>query len=536
MRIRSYPLWAHFCTLLLFGVGLIALLMLPVWITGFPFDFPRLWGVREFLATGIIPSGDGRLNTLFLSLFHAWIPLEHISGWSLINAAVFALSLIPWWLSVVKLFNVRVAWVSTVIIAFLPLYWLEVYYVRGYTLAILFLFLSFAIFAWMSQRSRIGALVCSGIFFGAAVACKDAFITFLPWYVLAYLWLHRVRWKGGLKECVLFLVFTFIAYSAPVLPQLLASSAPLPERVMTLFPFLERAQVSGGHFYPDLYTEEFEKGIFEAKLQEDLPTMPFLERMRHLKYALRFGIGNNVLSSLGSGVWLLLNQLPFLVHQDTVGGFFLWLFIIPGGIVLYRQKQYLFWMMVGLMASMEVLIRFILHFQRMHLMNTAWVLALFAGIGLVEIVEQLGKGRKHQVLLILISMIIAGQLLQTNRKQLARLYAHSEVPWILAQAEVLKGIPEDSIVAHPLGNQPFYLADRKYIGFRSETVDRLIVERKLPEVFTHYGVTHVMGFENDLTQRTVRSVPKIKTIPLASKADAKIDVTPWMNYVLHLFR
>lgn len=537
MRNRSYPLWVHFCALFLGAGLLVMLLMLPVWITGFPFDFSRLWGVRQLIETGKMPSGDGRLHTLLLAFVYPWMSWSNLSGWVLVSAILFALSLMAWWWAVIRLFDKRIAWASTVIIALLPLYWLEVYYVRGYTLGMLLLFLSFVTFVWMVPYSRVLALIFSGVFFGWAIASKDAFITFLPWYVLAYLWLYRSCWKKACVGCVLFLVFTLLAYSAPALPQTLKSTEGLSERVTMLFPFLQRSQVPSGHFYPDRYTEDFEKEIFETQLEEDLPTMPFLERMRTQKYALRFGIGDTVLAQLSNSVWLLLNQLPYLVHQDTAGGLFLWLFIIPGGIVLYRQRRDLFWMMTGLIVSMELLIRFILHFQRMHLMNVAWVLALVAGIGIVDVVERLWKEKKgQQVFLVIVCFITMGQLLQTNRKQLARLYQHSDVPWILAQSKVLKNIPEESMTAHPLGNQPFFLADRAYIGFRPETLDRLLRDGKLRTVFTHYGVTHVMGFESDLTNRIVRAIPTIKTVPLASRADAKIQVTPWMNYLLHLVR
>lgn len=513
--------------------------MLPLLLAGFPYVLP---GFREqvqvFMDTGMLPTGNGRLSTLIVWWLHPFIDWQNIIGWSAVSAAAFAAGLVPWWFSVRRFFSVQIAWLSTVVLGLLPMYWIEALRLSGYSFALFFLFLGFAFFLVLRPLSRIAAVIVFGVCFGAVLGSRDAFVAILPWFVCAYIWEERRRLlRAGIDACV-FLAVAYVSFTLPLLFNAMHAQGSFMERTAVLLPSLSRTLPTPGHLYPDDYTYEFERAAFDERTRQEMKTAPFLVRQQNAKMLYHYGvIKSGIVTRLKNSVWLFLNVLPALFEEDTVGGPFLWLLIIPGIAVLARERRKFLILLSGLWLSMEFLLRFFFVFGRDHLMDVGWILALLAAVGIVAVAESV-HARWHRsslaVLTLGIIILVSAQLVTANRKQLARLYAHSEIPEMYAAEEALANVPKDAVIAHPRKYHLFTFSDRTNVNINKGTVDWLSEEGRLAAPFRHYGVTHIIGYDEERTRKILAVVPRVKVIPLA-KAKG-VAVTPFMQYLLHIVR
>jgi len=538
---RVFSLWQHIALLLLFALGMIFLWELPVMTMGFPHIFPYIGPGHTFSVTGLIPADEGRLQVLLVTFFGQWIKWDAIVDWSLLSAAVFAITLLPFWFGVRKLFDEKIAWISTVLLALTPLYWLQAVTINKYAFSFLFLFLSFTAFILLMDRSRLGALIVASILMGICIAIKDTFLIFLPWLLLSHLWWQRETWKRASAEAFAGLACIGVIFVLSFAPNLLAmEGVPLDQRVSEVLSF-SRTTPSTGELYGDEYTYQYDREWFEQDLlRRRAEEQGFLENIQQQHRLVSFGVGgNSIWRSLGSGFWLFVNRIPELFFMDTLGGAVLWLFIIPGFVVCYRKNRKLLWFLLGLMVTSDLIVRFVLHFQRSHIMNTGWALILLAALGLAAVSDVLSQHHKRvsvTSMALIITIVLSVHLLQVNRKQFARLYAHSLVPRDLAITEGLKEAPQDATVLLPIYGGFNVLSDRETTSMQKETVERLLERGTLAEAFRLYGVTHVMQFPEDTSNAIQKAVPRIKVLPSATVVSPQKDVPLVVNYVLHMFR
>lgn len=535
---RHWPLTVHIPFLVGFVVLIFGLWMLPVLLAGFPYTLPGFHEQAQvFIDTGMLPTGNGRLSTLIVWWFHSFISWQNIIGWSAVSAVALAAGLVPWWLSVRRFLGERIAWLSTVVLGLLPMYWIEALRLSGYSFALFFLFLGFAFFLALRPLSRIAAAVVFGACFGAVLGSRDAFITFIPWFVCSYVWEERHRLLRAGTEAGVFLVVAYVVFTLPLLLNAMQSQGTFMERAAVLLPSLARTVPTSGHLYPDNYTYTFERAAFDERLREQMQTASFLVRQQNAKMLYHYGVTKGgVITRLKNSVWLLLNVLPALFEEDTVGGPFLWLFIIPGIVVLARERRKLLLLLSGLWLSMELFLRFFFVFGRDHLMDIGWILALLAAVGIVAVAESVHVRWRRpslSILILCIIILISAQLVTANRKQFARLYAHSEIPEMYAAAESLANVPKDAVIAHPRKYHLFTFSDRTNVNINSGTVDWLSEEGRLTAPFRHYGVTHIIGYDEERMRKILAVVPRVKVIPLTKKG---VAVTPFMQYLLHIVR
>jgi 4-amino-4-deoxy-L-arabinose transferase-like glycosyltransferase len=517
-----------------FAVAMVGVWMLPVLLAGFPPALSaHITHAKMFAETGIIPGG---LTTLLLWFFSACIGWNDVICWTAVSAFYFALALLPWWWSVYRLFDARTAWVATVILSFFPIMWLEVVWLRGYSTAFLFLFFSFASFIELQKRNHIAAIILSGIFFGATLATKDAFITFIPWMLFLYVWLHRKNWKRGVLEAGLFGV---LAWGIFVTPHLWNANQKNESLTLAFIAPLQSSLPGTGHLYPDDYTYEFDREAYDQIIRDRAQDASFLESQSDANYRRIFGVSDDGLLTLFlSDTWNFLNSIPALFLMDTMGGVFLWLFVIPGIAVTRKKHHVLLFACTGLWLTMEFLLRYVLHFSRDHLMDIGWVLALLAAVGVISVATSVQKDWKKvsvSFLIVLMTTAMALQLLQANRKQFARLYASSIVPESYSASAVVNALPEDAIVAYPRRPDLLFFAERSSVVLHEETIDRLSMIGKLQEPFDHYGVTHIIGYSDEQTRKILDASPRIESVHYEVES-MPIQLTPFLKYLLHVIR
>ena len=565
-RLGSWPVWIHLLLLLAFAVLMVFVWMMPMVLAGYPYDIPtlllpvrnfaeaRMFSLTDdlgrFLAPsmlrefGTISAGDGRLSAVLFAWISRIVPFTDLVGWSFVSSIILAASLFPWWVAVRQLFDARVAWISTAFFCLMPIYWREAIFLNNYQFALLFLFCSFASFALLRKRLLL-ALAVAGIFFGLAASAKDAFLIFVPWFIICAVWLSWGNVRKQLLTIGVFGACALVPYIVPYVGDIQTLGYPVNQNLARVWPGGEEiGNEIYLHLYPDPYTYHFDRERFEKDLLARVETLSTLERLQYQKILLNFDVGQpGMRAKILNGTWLFVGSIPSYFQQDTMGGLALWLFILPGIVFLWRRDRRFAITLLGLLLFTELGIRYVLHFNREHLMDVGWVLALFAGIGVASIADAFAKsGKKYSAvfLSLAITILVAGQLLQVNRTRFARIYTNTAVQQTLAVSYEFALLPEDAMVATAEGSsrisQMAYLSGRSLVPFAEETVEKLIAERKLASAFQQYGITHAYGYSNSLGGRMRQAVPSLKTVSSPKVGQTSPAVSPMLRWLLHLVR
>jgi 4-amino-4-deoxy-L-arabinose transferase-like glycosyltransferase len=573
MRFRHFPFWAHILFLLLLGAGLVALWMLPALMMGYSFKLPGLLSAYNFAETGLfsyrdaigrypsvdllpvmgVPTPmDGRFFVAFLAFLSQWIAWSDFMMWNMIGAIVVAGACISLWFFVCKLFDSRTAWIAAVIMGLMPLYVYEASFLHMFQSALFFLLLSIAVFVWMRKYSHYGSLIGAGFLFGLSIASKDVFLIFLPWTVVSYLYVNRMRLKKSIISVVVFLLCSGAVYITPYIGDIKEFGYPMNWNLAHFWPGGDEiADLTYEHMYPDPYTYYFDREWFDARTIERVEELSLLGKLQEQKVLRAYEVvDTSILESLMHGVWLTLNNIPPYFHQGTVGGAFIWIFVLIGMAYLFRRDIRLCVFLVGLMVSSELVIRFALHYNRIHAMDTAWVLAIFAALGITETSLSLWERVRVRVkenfifsanfIVCVITLIIALQLLQTNRIDLAKRYARTHVPQTLIAGQALAALPDEAIVATDRSGSPLpnlaYLGGRTIVPFTRETILHLLEEGDLREAFKTYEVTHIINYPEELEKRVQRAVPGIKIVQKDAEMQKTHSLGLFKRYILHMVR
>lgn len=597
--------WFHAIFLCIFAVGLVCLWMLPMWIAGYPYELPGLLDARNFAETGLFafrdalgryPSVDalgeigvmspvdGRLSMMLFAMLSRWIPWDAILLWSGTGAVIMAASFLALWFLVLRVFDVRTAWVTVIIAGLMPLYFQEASYLHVFQPALLFLLLSFAAFVWLRGMSPWLTFGSAGILFGLSIASKDVFLIFLPWMVGVYVWEGWKQWCRSSRpfdrltmtqragHTFLFLFCASVVYLAPYIGDIRQYGYPVNWNLAHFSPGGNAiADMTYEHMYPDPYTYYFDREWFDTSARERVAHLSTLEKLQEQKVLLAYDVVEpTLLRSLASGFWLFMNNIPPYLHQGTVGGAFLWIFIIVGMASLLRTHRRLFWWMMGLVVSTELVVRFILHYNRIHAMDTAWILAIFAAVGVGVIADRLADSgprgpasaciarlvrlipqslffikrrgwlSRRMTIAFIITLLVAFQLLQTNRLDLAERYRRTFVPRTLAAGQAIRNLPGDAIVA--VDRDPYPPSDLAFLGgrtiapFTEETVRRLLENGRLTDAFKKYGVTHILEYPADIEREILRKMPGIKKVPAVEHFSHSAGLDRWIRYILHMVR
>ena len=261
-------------------VGAVLLWMLPLLSMGQTYDIYPLLLARNFsfsgnfyltdelgrflaphlLAnSGIITAADGRLSAMLFAKISSFIPWGNSIGWAFVASATMALSVVAWWLTIVKIFDRRIAWISSVIIVCMPLYWRQAVWLDNYNFAFLFLFLSFFAFTHLYHKSRWVALLVSGLLFGLSVASKDAFLIFIPWFVIGFAWMHHSSWLKIVTGVAIFGACAGSMYLMPYVGDIQQLGYPMNQNLAHFWPSSNNFEDGIYlHLYPDPYTYYFD--------------------------------------------------------------------------------------------------------------------------------------------------------------------------------------------------------------------------------------------------------------------------------------
>ncbi|NLG07439.1 hypothetical protein GX553_03225 [Candidatus Peribacteria bacterium] len=538
---KHHSLLLHLSLLAVFCIAIAIVWMLPVLLAGFPFGLPyAVHYVRELAETGLVSSRPNALLSLLLWPFHGLIDWQNMTGWTAVGAGFLAAALVPWWWSVRRLFDARIAWIATIVLAFMPMYWVEAVQLGGYAPAFFFLFLGFALFIEVHPRNAWAGTILAGICFGLTMAASHAFFTFLPWFALAYCWFRRHHLWSAVLQAGLYCAVAYAAFVAPLLPNALQSGMTPSERLAVFLPAPKDHMTGVYHLYPDEYTYEFLREEFEQKQLRTLEQGSFLVRQDNQNYRYIFGVGDlNLRAVLTNSIWLFANAIPQLFLMENIGGVFLWLFILPGMALLYRRNRRLLYAFIGLWLCMELVLRFGFHFSRNHLMNTGWILALLAAVGIDWAGQRVRTQWQHVPALCamaVITTLVSAQLVQANRMLFARLYAKSNVPAAYAVAAALEDVPEDAVIAYPRNKaETLFFVRHTSVNIHNATIDSLSEKQELHKPLEHYGITHILGYDAERAELILNARRDIELVEF-DEEEFIIPLTPFRRLLLHAIR
>ncbi len=523
--------------LALFCAAIVSVWMAPVLLAGFPFDLtPSVKTSHAFAETGILGNVINPLFILVLAALQPALDWRDATLWAFVSAITLALATIPLWWSIRRLFGTPTAWASTILFCLFPMHWREAIATGYYPLAYLCLFTGFALFLLLTERNRMAALGLLGFFFGLTLATSHAFFTLLPWFVIVYIWERRKDWKQGLLELAVCGFCAYAGFVLPLLPNALRPGMSATQRLGAFLP-IEENLMQPAELYGDDYAYGFLKEDFDAAMQDTATSGSFTERRDNENFRINYGVGSFNLAHIAfNGTWLFGNALASYVMQEMTGGFFVWLLILPGIAVLYGTRKRMLLQSLGLVLSMEIVLRFGFHYSRPHVMDVGWIVALLAGSGAVFVAESLHRSAKWKTTGILAAIVMLSglQLMQTNRTYVAREYARSGVPAAMAVAKEIDTLPANAVIAQPRHDTLMAFTDRQSILLANTTIDMLIKKGKLADPFRHYKITHIVGYDEERTAAILKAVPTLKSIPVDSKAG--VPLTPFKRYLLNLIR
>lgn len=537
-EMRTSPLYRHGFFLAGFCILMVCVWMTPVVLAGFPYQMTYLVQVaHEFTATGIMTDVIHPLFVLLLSALLPVIEWRNSMGWALVSSITMALSIIPLWWTIARLTNVRYAWATVLLFCLLPMHWVEAVGTAYYPLAFLCLFTGFTLFLLTVSYSRWMAVVLLGICFGGVLATTHSFFPLLPWFVLVYAWERRTHPRSMVLELVLCGVATYLMFVLPLLPNALRPRLTPIERVAVLLP-VEENLMPPEELYGDEYAYIFLKEEFDQQMLEQAKDDSFFVRRRGEHFRINYSVGEfGIFHVLLNNTWLLINNLAALFMLETVGGVFIWLFLLPGCVALFREHRKFFLQLIGLYISMEIILRFGFHYGRIHLMDVGWIFAFICGAGVIflaDTLEGVFSGLRSRHIATILLCIGAFQLIQANRIHFAREYSRSSIPRAYAVATALQALPENAVIARPWNDHLMVFSERESIALQNRTIDILREKQRLAEPFLYYGITHIIGYDAERTAEILEASPSVQAvyIPPASP----IVLTPFKRYLLNLIR
>lgn len=546
-------------------IAVVFVWMLPILLSGQMYDVPLMLATRNFASSGcyalmdslgrfLSPSllcslgepmpFDGRVSIVLFGWISQWIPFTNLVGWSFASCVLVALALLGWWIAIAHLFDRKIAWISSVILALMPFFWREAVWPDYYSVSYVFLAWSAVAYLLLRTRSEYLALAVAGALYGLTAGAKDVFLIFLPWIVVCYVYVNRSTLRKSALAIGIFIFCLVIVYLLPYAGDIRTLGYPVNYNLARLWPGAEELQEAFYlHLYPDPYTYLFNRDAFNAEFLTRYKGMSLLEQLRLQKSFVSFGFGeSSIFLFLLNGAWLLLGALPTLFQQETMGGIFLWLFILPGIVLLAREKKSLIVFLVGFALSGELITRFVLHYARDHIMDYGWILALLAAVGIGAIASACAKSQVRisaKAISAFIVIIISLQLIQANRVVFARRYSRTFVPQVFSIVETVDATPEGSVIAMGIGasriEQVAQASNRTIAMFDESTMRQLIDEGLFSDAMDLYEVTHVLGFSDDLNGNIQAHSPKLHILDVPTKSSVP-HVTPFQNFLLHLVR
>jgi len=402
---------------------------------------------------------------------------------------VWSLSGVILFLIVLRLFNLKVAFVFGLIDIFIPVFVQGSLMAGFYEWAVLFFSLGLLFYLWPKkekEKSNWLSLVLASLFFGLAALARNVFLfSFIPFIIYDF-------WqKKSYKRIIIFILPFVILWGIYLVPGYLAG---LPNAYLSS---QDTSFNHYGHLFPDPYTFHFEKEQYLESVLGDYH-VDFSEYF--LKYGYPVGFMDRLKLYLESVLFY-----PIEISKiNVLGGPLILLLLITGLVYLYRERKGLFKLFVlwGIVWYFLLVIMTTNNWD--HFMELRLPLALLIALGVVWL-----SGHVKKLPFILACIFLVFHFGLANKWMLHEEYNTSKADVInelavkIDQAQLDKKNDVVAVNIHPVLQGLNYYTDQNVIYFNSQTVERLLEENRLSEAFEQFGVTKIIGFDSDLSHRII---------------------------------
>ncbi|MFA6254817.1 MAG: hypothetical protein WC675_02135 [Patescibacteria group bacterium] len=442
----------------------------------------------------------------------------------LFNCVVLALALIIFGLAVYYLFGYKVFLFFSLIYIFLPSNWFITQSLLSYQFAVLFLAIFFLLFTLGTRglgkeiKSNFFSLstiylIFSGIFLALAGLSKEAFLIFFP---ILFIFLLFSQNKKRLLYIFIPLTLILIIFW---LPNFISGNN------VYSFIFKTPSEVENSkaidysyyaEFFPDPYTYHFAQ---ESYLQEQLSqgeNSDFTKQQAINKQASSVGampldfIGRLKISSI-----LTVRHLFRFMSISETGGPLITLLLIIGLIALKIKRKPWFILFTSWFLGSIILWGGVALVGRNHMMDLGFGLAVCSSLGIILLTDSLSNQLSYQknknLITFFILILVIYNLILSNHVMWSQKYNNNPIPLLDSYIEKIKenNIVSNDVIATPTSaNEVYYLnyrSNKSFVVFQKETIEKLISENKLGQVFDEFKVKYILGYDPELSKKIVEN-------------------------------
>ncbi|RJQ31190.1 hypothetical protein C4572_02875 [Candidatus Parcubacteria bacterium] len=426
----------------------------------------------------------------------------------LINSIILALAMFFFSLAVYLLFGFEIFFIFSILYIFIPANWFLPQDLVGYQFGILFLSLFILTFAignnsWQGNGKNTWVLAVAGIFLALSGLSKEALMVFLPVLMVYLLWRKMYRQ----------LSYIFIPAVAVIgifwLPDFFSGkNIYLLNFTGDASSQLKSADTYYAELFPDSYTYHFDKDAYLKRTSGETGS-DFISSVALKKQSSNIGQARlGFFERLKVGTVLFVRHIFRFVSFEEIGGPFVLLFMVLGIYRLKKERNYYgsfltFWPLASIF-----LMSFVVLVGRNHLVDFGFPITLLLSLGVSDFSKMLKNqfhSNKSVVVLAITCLLVIYSLVLADRAMWSRFYNNNNVMLLKTyQKEILKG-KKTGVIATPLGlNDAYsisYNTDSSIITFNPKTVENLLSEGKLSEVFEKYRIRHILGYSPELSKK-----------------------------------
>ena len=406
-------------------------------------------------------------------------------------------------LLVLKLFNIWIALIFSFVEILSPL--INQFAIRPGFYEWAALFLTVTLFLYLRKRKpNLAVLFFSGLFLGLASLARNSFLI-IPFAFLVYDF-YKSR---SLKRVLIFILPVFILWGIYLGPSIFQKG-----EVSNVY--LSSKETSSGylHIFPDPYTWHFERDAYVEKIKgADFYNYDYSQFLS--KYGYPVSLKDKI-----SMYWASIISYPKgLFAQTTIGGPFLIFFLVLGGFYLHKKRKDL----LELFTIWAVLTYLFLitmasnHWG--HFLSLQFPIFLLISLGiywtLQFVLKQNLESTFKYLLIFGVIFVLSLHLTQSNKWTFHERYLYSKVGETLNLVKAIER-KEDKIdkvndviaVGSPNSRASFVLnwyTDFSYVYFDPHTVEKLIEEDKLQWAFKQFGVTKILGYDEELAEKIIEA-------------------------------
>ena len=392
-----------------------------------------------------------------------------------VSVFLFAISNAFLFLIVYRIFgNYWLATSVAVFDSFMPFIWKGSLMAGSYEFAVLFFFAGLIFYFWKENISWY-YLFLSGLLFGLAAVCRNAFLlSVIP--LIGYEFYKNRSWQ---RMALLAAPFVIVFGIVGVFNNSYLGST---DESFTIY----------GHLFPDPYTFHFEK-------QSYIDSVHASGDPDFIEFMVKYGQPVSFLSRIKVYTWSAFFYAKESFSLINFGGpLFIFLFLF-GGSFLYKEKKELFYIFSTWLVFWYLALVFLKTNNWNHFLEIRLILVTFIAFGtwkIGQIIKNVFDSNwAKNIATIGLIVFLSAQLFVSNKWLFHQDYEISFYPKAVDVAEQVKklGVSDSDIIAVDYNqNAPLmlnYLTNKSFIYFSPETLKKLEKEAKLKEVFKTMGVT-----------------------------------------------